>query len=84
MVVGDVDEVRRLAHKLKGSCHIIGAQRLGDGCIEVEDIIRKGHLERLAVVISGMQQVVPGTIAALEQAVRAVLQQSLTTDTPTI
>jgi two-component system, sensor histidine kinase and response regulator len=71
----DIDEIRRLAHKLKGSCHIIGARLIGAGCIEIEDLIRKNQADRLAIVVSTLQHQLPATIAALEQALHSALQQ---------
>jgi CheY-like chemotaxis protein/HPt (histidine-containing phosphotransfer) domain-containing protein len=40
---GDTETVRRAAHKLKGSCQIMGANRLAAFCRRVEEQARSGH-----------------------------------------
>jgi CheY-like chemotaxis protein/HPt (histidine-containing phosphotransfer) domain-containing protein len=80
----DIEEIRRVAHKLKGSCHIIGAQRLGSYCMQLETLARKGSLVELSGIIEQMSLVSPETLQALEHAKNVVLQQAQTPDPPNV
>jgi two-component system sensor histidine kinase/response regulator len=61
---GDEESVRRLAHKLKGSCENVGATRMGALCRQLEE---RG--ERATPLVDELAAVYPGTLAEI----RAVL-----------
>lgn len=52
----DGEAVRRQSHSFKGSCHNIGAQRLGDLCQIMEDRGREGDLQGLEHHLVDIQQ----------------------------
>lgn len=52
----DGEAVRRQSHSFKGSCHNIGALRLGDLCQEMEDRGRANDLEGLECLLVDIQQ----------------------------
>jgi HPt (histidine-containing phosphotransfer) domain-containing protein len=60
---GDDDGVRRLAHKLKGSCQNLGATRMGALCRELEE-----PGARAATLTDELSAVYPATLAEIRGA----------------
>ncbi|MGD8176768.1 Hpt domain-containing protein [Marinimicrobium sp. ARAG 43.8] len=52
---GEADMVRRQAHSFKGSCHNIGAERLGNLCAGMEQRGRDGELDGLEQLLVEIQ-----------------------------
>src|SRR6185295_4656638 len=61
---GEDDAVRRLAHKLKGSCENVGASRMGTLCRQIEE-----PGARAAALVDEIAAIYPATLAEI----RAVL-----------
>jgi two-component system, sensor histidine kinase and response regulator len=59
----DTDTIRRAAHKLKGSCQIMGASRLAAVCRRVEEQARSGHAMHADDV--SLQRLLEETLAAI-------------------
>jgi two-component system sensor histidine kinase/response regulator len=63
---GDDDGVRRLAHKLKGSCQNLGATRMGALCRQLEE-----PGARAATLTDELSAVYPATLAEIRGALTA-------------
>jgi two-component system, sensor histidine kinase and response regulator len=60
---GDTDTVRRAAHKLKGSCQIMGASRLAAFCRRIEEQARSGNT--IVADDVSLQRLLEETLAAI-------------------
>ena len=57
---GDGDAVRRLAHKLKGSCQNVGAHRMATLCRQLEE-----PGARAATLVDELAAIYPATLAEI-------------------
>jgi CheY-like chemotaxis protein/HPt (histidine-containing phosphotransfer) domain-containing protein len=64
----DADQVRRAAHKLKGSCQIMGAQRLTRACRQIEELVRSGDLAAIPTILNEMPALFDASVVALRKA----------------
>ena len=64
---GDDERVRKLAHKLKGSCENVGAVRMATACRTLEEPTSSGH----AALVEELRSAYPPTLAELRGAVTA-------------
>ena len=51
---GDIEQVHRLAHSLKGSAGNIGAQRMFEVCKELDGIGRSGEVQRAGPLVDAL------------------------------
>ncbi len=66
----DQGALRRAAHKLKGSSQIMGAQRLVQCCVHLEELARAADTNGISVQVGELPGVLAATLAALRQATR--------------
>jgi HPt (histidine-containing phosphotransfer) domain-containing protein len=64
---GDLEEVARTAHGLKGICGTVGALRLAALCAEVEDVGRARDATRTFALLPGLEAELGIVKGALEQ-----------------
>ncbi len=69
----DGEALRRAAHKLKGSSQIMGAQRLADHCVRIEDLVRAGDRAGIAAVLRELPDLLDHTVRALRNLARKVM-----------
>ncbi|MEQ6886929.1 Hpt domain-containing protein [Salicola sp. Rm-C-2C1-2] len=63
---GDVENVRKMAHSLKGSCINIGAPELAERCRTAEQRGRDGDLSDIDACIGAIEEELIAVRAALE------------------
>jgi len=66
----DDDALRRAAHKLKGSSQIMGAQRLTDCCVRIEELVRAGNRAGIVTVLRDMPDLLNDTLRTLRHLTR--------------
>lgn len=54
---GNIDEVKALAHKLKGSCLNIGVTKMAEVCRKLEKEIKDNNISNLSEIISELESV---------------------------
>ena len=70
---GNIEEMSRAAHSLKGSAGTIGAQRLFSVCSQLDDVGRAGALTKVAPLVDAL-----GTeFSKVEVAIRRVIEDSV-------
>jgi CheY-like chemotaxis protein/HPt (histidine-containing phosphotransfer) domain-containing protein len=73
----DQEETRRLAHKLKGSCHIIGARQLGQLCIDIEAALRDETPEKNLQYVRNIRMLLDDTLQQLQQCHQRVIAEPM-------
>jgi len=63
----DLEQIKAIAHAIKGSAGNIGAIQLQQLAMTIEEQIKQSQYEALAETIAGTSQCVAATINALEQ-----------------
>jgi CheY-like chemotaxis protein/HPt (histidine-containing phosphotransfer) domain-containing protein len=66
----DDEALLRATHKLKGSCQIIGAQRLAHRCVLLENLLRAGKRPAIAMVLGELPDLLQDTLRTLRQVAR--------------
>lgn len=55
---GDQDNVERTAHRMKGSCRIVGAKALAEACAAIEQAARRGNMDSARAAIAGLDEAI--------------------------
>ena len=55
---GDQDNVERTAHRMKGSCRMVGARALAEACAAIEQAARRGNMDSARVAIAGLDEAI--------------------------
>jgi HPt (histidine-containing phosphotransfer) domain-containing protein len=65
---GDISTAARAAHTLKGSCHQLGAQALGDVFNDIEYCVKAGDYDRAHRTFADSASLIADSVEALKQA----------------
>lgn len=71
----DTEALVRATHKLKGSCQIIGAQRLAHRCLLLENLLHAGKRPGIATVLAELPDLLQDTLRTLRQVARDLLAE---------
>lgn len=71
----DAEAFLNATHKLKGSCQIIGAQRLAHRCALLENLLRAGKRPAIATVLAELPDLLQDTLRTLRQVARDLMPE---------
>ncbi len=69
LAVADGEAVGRAAHRLKGTCLVLGAVRMAGVAAEIEGAAFDGHLDRVAALVPALERSCDDVLVALEAVV---------------